>query len=307
MTTTPTSSLLLLLLLLPFMVSSQTCRRTCGKLPLKFPFGGGPGCGDPRFQQYVTCNTIDDHGQEQLTLTTHTGCYQVTAIDYVNQVLYISDPSMSTCSCINTQPSKGFGLDSDAPFSFHDETVFALLDCSLSSSPIYHSDGGNGSDQYKVPLCDNQGTVPICSFLYSCRAISTINLPISTCCVYTPVDLGPAYDMDLEKLKCSSYSAFYSFNGRQSDPDSWKYGMALKYKFSVYNEYPRTCAECEKSYGVCGYTGPYNSFICNCASGINSTSDCYFGQNYNFGSRLLHPWKTGAVLLVWLLVWVLWT
>ncbi|PON67455.1 Wall-associated receptor kinase [Parasponia andersonii] len=295
------------LLLLPSMTSSQTCRRSCGKLSLKFPFGSGPGCGDPRFQQYVTCNIIDDH-QEQLTFTTHTGSYQVTAIDYANQVLYISDPSMSTCSCINTQPNKGFGLDWEAPFSFHDDTIFALLDCSLSSSPIYHSDDGTNGSDYKVPLCDSQGTVPICSYLYSCRAISTISLPISTCCVYTPVDLGPAYEMDLEKLKCTSYSGFYSFNGRKSDPDSWNYGIALKYKFSVYNEYPSSCAECERSYGACGYNGLYNSFTCNCPSGINTTKYCSFGENYNLGSRLL-PWKTGAVgmvyCLAWLLVWVL--
>ncbi|RXH69853.1 hypothetical protein DVH24_007109 [Malus domestica] len=58
--------------------------------------------------------------------------------------------------------------------------------------------------------------------------------------------------MDLEKLQCSSYSGFYSFNERESDPNSWKYGIALKYKFSVNNEYPSSCANCERSNGVCG-------------------------------------------------------
>lgn len=272
--------------LIPSLVSSQTCLRACGKLPLKYPFGSGPGCGDSRFQHYVTCN----NDQQQLTFTTHTGSYPITAIDYSNQLLYISDPSISTCSC--NQPSKGFGLDWDAPFTFADETIFALLGCSLDDSPIYspNSDGNyNSSSSRAVPLCDKQA-LPICSFLYSCRAISPLNLPISTCCVYTPVDLGPSFDMDLEKLKCGSYSGFYSFNGRQSDPDSWKYGIALKYKFSVYNEFPSYCANCEKSFGYCGYTGAYNSFICNCPSGFNSTSYCFFG--YNLGSRLI-PLQTG--------------
>ncbi|KAL5553994.1 hypothetical protein UlMin_041395 [Ulmus minor] len=292
------------LLLLPTLTSSQTCQRACGKLPLKYPFGSGSGCGDPRFQQYVTCTN------NQLTFTTHTGSYPVTAIDYSNQVLYISDPTMSTCSC--NQPSKGFGLDWEAPFSFHDDTVFALLDCSLSSSPIFRPNNGElntDGNNSKIPLCDNQGA-PICSFLYSCRAISTINLPISSCCVYTPVDLGPSFDFDLEKLECSSYSGFYSFNGHQSDPNSWKYGMALKYKFSVYNENPSYCVNCERSYGICGYNGAnYNSFVCDCPSGLNTTNDCFFGANYSVGSKLL-PLQTGAAWLMiyclaWLLVWML--
>ncbi|KAF3431373.1 hypothetical protein FNV43_RR26104 [Rhamnella rubrinervis] len=270
------------------MVLSQTCQRDCGKIPLRYPFGGGPGCGDPRFQPYVSCD------QQSLTFTTHTGSYPVTAIDYNTQVIYISDPSMSTCSC--TQPSKGFGLDWDAPFTFHDDTIFVLLDCSTTSSPIYNpsdlnTDGINSSKL--VPKCDNGGAL-ICSALYSCRPISTVNTPISTCCVYAPVDLGPSYDMDLQKLKCSSYTGFYSFNGRESDPNSWKYGVALKYKFNVRNDFPSSCEYCERSFGVCGYNGPYNSFLCNCPNGLNTTTGCLFGEPYNNGSRFL-PWQIGKI------------
>ena len=268
-------------------ISAQICQRSCGKQTLTFPFGSDPGCGDPRFQQYVNCD------QQKLTLTTHTGCYPITNIDYTNQVIYISDPSMSTCSC--TQPSKGFGLDWDAPFTFHDDTIFALLDCSVSSSPIYTLNGlyGDGNNS-KAPLCENQGT-PICSYLYSCTPFSTINLPISTCCIYAPVNLGPSFEMDLKKLQCTSYSGLYSYNGQESNPENWNYGIALKYKFNVNNEYPSSCAQCEKSHGVCSYTGPYNSFICNCPNGLNTSLDCFFGSSFNNGLRLL-PWKNGIIL-----------
>ncbi|XP_050237404.1 wall-associated receptor kinase-like 20 [Mercurialis annua] len=273
------------LIILPSSISSQACKNSCGKIPIKYPFGTGFGCGDPRFQKHVTCN------QDKLTLSTHTGSYPITNIDYTTQLIYISDPSMSTCSC--TQPSKGFGLDWDAPFSFHDDTVFTLLDCSTSSSPIYGiSTDSDHTNATIVPQCDRTG-VPICSFLYSCQAISMLSLPISTCCVYAPVDLGPSFEMDLEKLQCSSYSGFYSFNGQEANPENWKYGIALKYKFNVYNEYPNSCGNCEKNNGVCGYGGAFNSFVCNCPNGLNTTSDCFFGSAYSHGSTLLHLHRGG--------------
>ncbi|XP_011007990.1 PREDICTED: wall-associated receptor kinase 3 [Populus euphratica] len=281
---------ILTLTTLSSLIASQTCKNSCGQIPIKYPFGTGLGCGDPRFQQYVTCN------QEKLTLTTHTGCYPVTNIEYSSQVIYISDPSMSTCAC--TQTSKGFGLDWDAPFSFHDDTVFTLLDCSTTSSPIYRTNGAYDVDSNTtvIPQCDRTGA-PICSFLFSCGAISMLNLPISTCCVYTPVDLGPSFEMDLQKLQCTSYSGFYSFNGQESNPENWKYGIALKYKFNVYNDYPSSCANCERSNGVCGYGGAYNTFVCNCPGGLNTTSDCFFRSSYNHSPRLLPRHTAGNFLI----------
>ncbi|XP_047154037.1 wall-associated receptor kinase-like 20 [Vigna umbellata] len=273
------------LFLFPCLISSQICQKNCGKETLKYPFGSGPGCGDPRFQPHVTCS------QQKLTFTTHTGSYPVTSIDYANEVIYISDPTMSTCSC--TVPSKGFGLNWDAPFTFADRTIFALVDCATNSSSICQNGYDDGSNS-KL-LCD-QGT-PICSLLYSCRPISTINLPISTCCVYTPVNLGPSFEMDLQKLQCPSYTGFYNFNDQQSDPEKWNYGIALKYKFSVTNDYPGSCDACERSHGVCGYNAAFNSFICNCPNGINTTTDCYFISSFNSGFR------NGVAWLIYPAVW----
>ncbi|KAL7164009.1 hypothetical protein ACSBR2_040006 [Camellia fascicularis] len=281
------------LTLFPYLILSQICQRTCGKQPIKYPFGTGPGCGDPRFQTHITCS------QDQLTFSTHTGCYPVTSIDYTNQVLYITDPSMSTCFC--TQPSKGFGLDWDAPFSFHDDNTFALLDCSTTSSPIYKTNPGNNSTA-TVPLCDTNGAA-VCSLLFSCQAVSRLDTPVATCCVYTPVDLGPSFDMDLQKLQCTSYSGIYGFGGKNDDPASWEYGVALKYKFNYNNEFPTNCENCERSNGACGYSGTYNSFVCNCLSGLNTTTDCFFAASWNHG-LVLFPWQTRK-WVIYCLAWFL--
>ena len=191
-------SIFLLLLLLPSLICAQICQRACGNNILKYPFGSGLGCGDPRFQPHVSCS------QQKLTFKTHTGSYYVNSIDYTNQVLFISDPTMSTCSF--TVPSKGFGLNWDAPFTFDDSTIFSLLDCSNNSSSICltQTDSNDVTIDGKNSklLCD-QGT-PICSLFYTCRPISTINMPISSCCVYTPVNFGPSFEMDLQKLQCAS-------------------------------------------------------------------------------------------------------
>ncbi|KAG2267810.1 hypothetical protein Bca52824_062365 [Brassica carinata] len=252
---------LILLLLLPFFSRLLTSLpKTCGQIPIKYPLGTGSGCGDPRFTRYIKC----DPDQQTLTLTTHTGCYPITSVDYAKQTIYVTDSSMSTCAC--TRPSQGFGLDWDAPFSFHDDTVLPSLTV-LLTNPCFQA----------------------------VKAISLINLQESTCCVYVPLDLGPSFEMDLQKLRCSSYSGFYNLGpAQESHPENWNYGIALKYKFNVFDEYPAVCGGCERSNGACGYNTQTSSFVCNCPGGINTTSDCFF--LYNSGSIVL-PWFSRAWMM----------
>ncbi|KAJ4961235.1 hypothetical protein NE237_021145 [Protea cynaroides] len=155
-------------------------------------------------------------------------------------------------------------------------------------SRFCRSDGADGANNTAYSLCDNNLDATICSLLYSCPDISSLNLPLtSTCCVYTPMDLGLSFEIDLQKLQCNSYTAIYSFNGQESNPESWKYGVGLKSKFNVNNEYPRDCSDCERSNGVCGYKGPYNSFICSWIGGLITNTDCYFAANLSDSVRLL--------------------
>ena len=91
--------------------------------------------------------------------------------------------------------------------------------------------------------------------------------------------------MNLKSMNCNSYTGVYSFNGDETNPALWKYGIVLKYKFSVDDAYPSSCASCEQSGGVCGFTIikdssslPLSSyrFSCNCNGAMNTTTNCYF-------------------------------
>ncbi|XP_072956398.1 wall-associated receptor kinase-like 20 [Typha angustifolia] len=267
--------------------ADSACKPSCGGLSLHYPFGSGPGCGSPAFHPHVACNAT----RQLLTFSTQSGTYPIQSIDYTNQLLILSDPSMSTCSA--TSPSSGFSLTWDAPFAFSDTDIFALLECDAASAS-------------NSTLCDTTNS-PVCGLLYTCDAIKDLGAPVSTCCIYTPVSLGPSFEMDLEKLKCSSYSGIYGFNGNEGYPKGWEFGIALKYRFSVDDGYPSSCAECEKSNGVCGYSGQYHSFLCSCANGMNTSSNCYFqSDSWSRGRRIL-PFKTGPWFISsWLaMAWIL--
>eukprot|EP01018_Ginkgo_biloba_P011031 Gb_30861 [translate_table: standard] len=247
------------------------CRDFCGTVQVKYPFGTGPGCGDPRFENYVQCQN------QRLLFTSHTGTYPIQSIDYTNNVIYINDPIMSTCNSMQTSTS--FGLDWSAPFRIKNN-IFVLLGCSSTSS-LYDP---------KNYLCDT-GSAHICSNLYACPGVAGIDLPlyspISTCCVYSPINLGSAAELNLPKLQCLSYTSIYSFGSDPTNPSLWRYGIALQYNYNINNYAPSVCRDCEQSNGVCGFNGPYQTFVCVCRNGVNTTTNCN-GQGYYWGGASSH-------------------
>ncbi|KAL6006727.1 hypothetical protein ACLOJK_032220 [Asimina triloba] len=267
---------LLLLTFLPWrtLASSPSCRSTCGSLPIKYPLGTGPGCGSPRFQPSLSCAPND-----QLLLITHTGSYPVTSISYATSTLTITPPLMSTCNSMNASPN--IGLDWASPFQVG-PSLFLLLSCSSPSSTL----------TYKGSLLCDPSNAHLCAALYTCPSVVSLGLPLfapsNSCCVYSPANLGPHMDLDVQGLKCAGYSSVVSVGDSPTEPSKWEYGVALKFGEGGVDGYASAtaCEACEKSEGVCGYAPPRNSFVCVCQNGVNTTSDCT--------GQIIVDWDTGS-------------
>ncbi|KAL8034226.1 hypothetical protein ABFX02_12G013600 [Erythranthe guttata] len=248
------------------------CKTRCGPLEIKYPFGTGHGCGSPRFHPYVTCSAAGDGGQ--LRLTTHTGSYQITSISYSDSVLTVAPPCMSNCTSMQPSPAANFGLDWAGPFQLGPST-FILLAC----SPETYSITVKGN-----PICD-PSSLYLCADIYTCPGVVALGLPLfpptNTCCVYSPANLGPEDELDLEALGCEGYSSVVALGDSPTDPARWRYGVALKYTLGGLDGYDvaPSCRGCEQSGGVCGYAPPRNSFVCVCGKYGNTTTDCY---SYNW-------------------------
>ncbi|KAK1272811.1 hypothetical protein QJS04_geneDACA013161 [Acorus gramineus] len=264
--TTPTITLLHLLILFHLSHASSPCRHTCGSIPLQYPFGTGYGCGSPRFHPSITCSPDGN----LLLLTTHTGSYPITSINYASSTLTISPPFMSTCSSMHAT-STTFGLDWAGPFQLG-PSIFVLLSCPPPTSSLTYK---------SFPVCDTSVNAHLCLSLYTCPSVLSLGLPLfsptNTCCVYSPASLGPKGDLDLQGLRCLGYVSVLSLGDFPTDANKWKYGIALKYSQPGFNGFDASvvCGVCEMSEGVCGYVPPKNYFVCVCKNGANTTTDCY--------------------------------
>ena len=254
------------------------CKKTCGPTPIKYPFGSGPGCGSPRFHPYVACSGPTN----QLLLTTHTGTYPITSVDYSAAVVTISPPCMSNCTTMRPTSLK-FGLDWAGPFQLGPST-FILLGCSFSSTSSL--------------LCDATSSAYLCPTICSCPGAAALQLPGNGgCCVYSPASLDPRDELDVAGLGCAAYSSVVAVGDEPTDPATWRYGVALKYTMGGLDGYGMApgCHGCELSGGVCGYAPPRNSFVCVCESG-NTTTDCN-GYNWIYMSSSFKL-RTGIQLII---------
>ncbi|XP_068651336.1 wall-associated receptor kinase-like 20 [Aristolochia californica] len=238
------------------------CKNKCGSLEVQYPLGSGPGCGSPRFQSSISCSPSDE-----LLLITHTGSYPVTSISYATSTLTIVPPLMSSCSAMHSSPN--FGLDWSSPFQLG-SSLFLLLGCSNPSSSLTYKG---------TPLCDPVNA-HLCAALYTCPSVTSLGLPLfspsNSCCAYSPANLGPHGDLDVQGLLCAGYSSVVSLGDIPTDPTRWEYGVVLKFGLGGVDNYnfATACQACQHSSGICGYAPPRNYFVCVCQNGVNTSSDC---------------------------------
>ncbi|KAK6921909.1 Pentatricopeptide repeat [Dillenia turbinata] len=257
--------------------TNGTCLSNCGFISVKFPFGTGFGCGHPDFSRYIKCSS------GSLQLSTSSGIYTVSSIDYTSNTLVVTDPLMSTCTSM--QNSGSFSLDQASPFTIMSGNIFVLLGCS-TTSPVFDPN---------EDLCDTGSGSRVCQGLYSCKGVTGIgletNAPVSTCCVYeSPVGIGPGYTLDLPKLQCSSYSSIYGFGENERDPAKWNFGISLQFNGSYDSN---ACKDCEASGGLCGFANSDESFACICQNGMNTTNNC-FGRGYAWSGA----WRPNPQIMI---------
>ncbi|CAM8910502.1 unnamed protein product [Rhodiola kirilowii] len=237
--------------------SPPACPIACGTLSLKYPIGGAPGCGSPRFVPYITCSS-----NHQLLLKTHTGLYPITSISYSTYTLTISPPLMSTCNSM--KPSPNLGLDWAGPFHLGPST-FILLACNPQPSSL---------------ICDASYS-HLCASLYTCPSVASFGFQpfgsSNSCCVYGPANLDSKGELDVCGLGCRGYASVVGLGEYPLDPWRWEYGVALKFDRGAMenSDFATACDSCQRSGGVCGYAPPADGFVCVCENRLNTTTDCY--------------------------------
>lgn len=150
---------------------------------------------------------------------------------------------MSTCTAMH--PSPNFGLDWASPLQ-PTTSRFLLLACSSPAASLTY--------QGQTQLCD-ASYAHLCAALYSsCPSLTSLGLPLfsppTSCCVYSPANLGPHGDLDVEGLGCVGWTSVVSLGEVPTDPTRWEYGVVLKFDGGDGFGFGAACSECEKSGGV---------------------------------------------------------
>lgn len=259
-----TSFFRIILIFIPYLNQSAVsqsilCRKQCGDLPIKYPFGIDDGCGNPYFRNVLVCTN-----NTKLEFRTPSGTYAVTNISYSDPHIVISNPFMWTCLNSNSfPPSRPFSLDSSTPFSLSPLNNFLFFNCSDSVIARPRPSFCERNPDLCDSVCDSSSY--LCRNLPGCPSV----LERSHCCTYYPT---ASESLRLMLAECASYtSVYWRFVGATPPYNQVAdYGIRVDYDMTVTTH----CFECQeptKGNGICGFDVQSRQFLCLCDGRSSST------------------------------------
>ncbi|KAI4371647.1 hypothetical protein MLD38_009974 [Melastoma candidum] len=261
------NSLLLLTclhLVAPSIVPAFSCRTSCGRIPINYPFGIDDGCGNPYYRRLLACSNTG-----VLELRTPSGRYPVTNISYSDPHLIVTDPSMWRCQDRDEfRPTLPFSLDTSTHLKLSPQNDYLFFNCSeddviVEPRPVF-------CDRYPE-RCDSScdSSSYLCRHLPGCGSAQMG----SSCCSYYPT---ATESLRMMLRYCLSYTSVYWRNTGSSPYDQVpEYGIRVDFDIPVTAKCLR-CEDGQKGGARCGFDTQTGSFLCLCNVG-NSTTYCNRG------------------------------
>ncbi|KZV16068.1 hypothetical protein F511_26197 [Dorcoceras hygrometricum] len=242
--------------------TSQLCRKSCGEIPINYPFGVDDGCGSPYYRHILVCS---DSGQ--LEVRTPSGKYPVRNVSYSDPHILVTDPFMWNCRDGNEfRSTRPFSLDTSTRFRLSPQNDYLFFNCSendviMESRPVFCQRFPEQCDS----TCDTASY--LCRNLPQCASA----LHGSSCCSYYPKG---SESLRMMLKYCSTYTSVYWSNLGVTPA----YSQVPEYGIRVDFEIPVTtrCLQCQdnaKRGGVCGFDTETQDFLCLCEKG-NTTTHC---------------------------------
>ncbi|KAL5990110.1 hypothetical protein ACLOJK_011007 [Asimina triloba] len=247
---------------------STLCRTSCGRIPIRYPFGVDDGCGSPYYRSILACTN------STLEFRTPSGRYPVLRVAYDDPHIVISDPSMWKCSDgAHFRPTLPFSLDTSTRFTLSPQNDYLFFGCDVNSIIVrpkpafceHNPDSCASSCDSASYLCRN---LPECPSALGQRAPSRYYAP---CCSYYP-KASESLRMMLEH--CATYTTVHWKVLSVAPPYDQvpEYGIRIDFDIPVTTRCLQ-CQDVEKGGGVCGFDVQSQNLLCLCSEG-NTTSYC---------------------------------